>query len=148
MNAYLFTALTTRTRVRPAPGRSGLTDAIQTWDGCESLIIFGDAPDEAQKRFEARLRATPEGGNPAEVMIRKIAAAQFVDQLFTEAGPVPLNRPEIFKRVESQIESTPVDDFEQGYWLDVDQAVRPEKLSLSAGTLESDLPEDIRSGLN
>ena len=32
--------------------------------------------------------------------------------------------------------------------MDVDQVVRPEKLSFSAGTLQSDVPEDIRSGLN
>ena len=148
MNAYLFSALTTRSQIRPTVGRSGVTNAIQTWDGCESLIVFGESPDEAEKRFEARLRATPEGENPAEVAIRKITAAQFVDQLFTESGPVPLNWPEILKQVEAQFESTPVDDFEQGYWLDVEQAVRPEKLSFSAGTLQSDLPEDIRSGLN
>ena len=50
--------------------------------------------------------------------------------------------------MEASLESTPVDDFEQGYWVDVDQVVRPDKLSLSAGTLESEVPEDIRSGLN
>jgi hypothetical protein len=32
--------------------------------------------------------------------------------------------------------------------VDVDQVVRPGKLSFSAGTLPSDVPEDIRSGLN
>ena len=41
-----------------------------------------------------------------------------------------------------------MDDFEQGYWVDVDQVVRPEKLSFSPGTLQSDVAEDIRSGLN
>ncbi len=148
MNAYLFTALTTRSQVRPTTGRSGTTNALQTWDGCESLIVFGDSPDEAQKRFETGLHATPEGENPAEVAIRKIAAAQFVDQLFTESGPAPLDWPKILEQVEAQTENTPVDDFEQGYWVDVEQLVRPEKLSFSAGTLQSDLPEDIRSGLN
>lgn len=91
---------------------------------------------------------TPEGENPVEVTIRKIAAAQFMDRLFTESGDVPLNWPEILKQVESQLESTPMDDFEQGYWVDVDQVVRPDKLSFSAGTLQSDVPEEIRSGLN
>ena len=148
MHAYLFTAVATRTQVRPTAGRYGPANAIQTWDACVSSIVGGDNPDEAQKRFEASLRATPEGENPVEVTIRKIAAAQFVDQLFTESGNVPFDWPDILKQVESQTESTPVDDFEQGYWVDVDQVVRPEKLSFSAGTLPSDVPEDVRSGLN
>ncbi|MFZ0827208.1 MAG: hypothetical protein WAO02_07275 [Verrucomicrobiia bacterium] len=148
MNAYLFTAITTRHQLRPAMGRQGQSNDIRTWDGCESLIVIGDSPEEAQTRFEARLRATAEGENPVEVAIRKITAAQFVDQLFTESGPAPLDWPDILKQVEAQAEATPVDDFEQGYWVDVDQVVRPEKLSFSAGTLQSDLPEDIRSGLN
>jgi hypothetical protein len=148
MNAYLFTAVVTRSQVRPLRGRSGQVNAIQTWDSCATQIVFGDTPDEAQQRFETWLRATPEGENPVEVTIRKIAAAQFVDQLFTESGDAPLNWPKILKQVEAEAESTPVDDFEQGYWVDVDQVVRPEKLSFSANTLQSDVPEDIRSGLN
>ncbi len=148
MNAYLFTGVTTRSQVRPTPGRSGAADTIQIWDACATQIVFGDSPDEAQQRFEVWLGTTPEGENPVEVTIRKIAAAQFVNQLFTESGGVPLNWPEILKQVESQLQSTPLDDFEQGYWVDVDQVVRPEKLSFSAGTLQSDVTEDIRSGLN
>ncbi len=148
MNAYLFTAVATRFQVRPATGRSGAANVIQTWDSCASQIVFGDSPDEAQRRFETWLRTTPEGENPADIQIRKIAAAQFVDQLFTESGSAPIVWPEILKQVESQLESTPADNFEQGYWVDVDQIVRPEKLSFSAGTLQSDVPEDIRSGLN
>jgi hypothetical protein len=148
MNAYLFTGVTSRSQVRSTPGRSGPVDTIQTWDACGTLIVFGDSPEEAQKQFETWLCATPEGENPVKVTIRKIAAAQFVDQLFTDSGDTPLNWPEILKKAEAQLQSTPVDDFEQGYWVDVDQVVRPEKLSFSAGTLQSDVPEDIRSGLN
>jgi len=148
MDAYLYTGVTTRSQVRPTAGRQGPVDTIQTWDACASQIVFGDSPDEAQKQFETWLCATPEGENPAEVQIRKIAAAQFVDRLFTESGDTPLNWPEILKWAESQLQSTPMDDFEQGYWVDVDQVVRPGKLSFSAGTLQSDVPEDIRSGLN
>lgn len=148
MNAYLFAAVTTRSQVRPVTGRYGQAIAIQTWDACATRIVFGDSPGEAQQRFETWLRATPEGENPAEVAVRKIAAAQFVDQLFTESGGAPLNWPEILKQAESQLQATPVDDFEQGYWVDVDQVVRPDKLSFSANTLQSDVPEDICSGLN
>ena len=148
MNAYLFTAVSTVSQVRPTTGRYGTTNSIQTWDSCASQIVLGSSPDEAQSRFEAWLRTTPEGENPVDIKIRKIAAAQFVDQLFTESGGAPIDWPKILKLVESQLESTPADDFEQGYWVDVDQIVRPEKLSFSAGTLQSDVPEDIRSGLN
>ena len=147
MNAYLFAAVASRTQARPAPGGVG-ANFIQTWDASATQIVLGNSPDEAQKQFEAWLRAQLEGENPVEVTIRKIAAAQFVDELFTESGMVPLDWPEIVKHAQAQLESTPVDDFEQGYWVDVEQVIRPEKLSFSAGTLQSDLPEDIRSGLN
>ncbi|HTQ50843.1 MAG TPA: hypothetical protein VMJ12_09030 [Candidatus Acidoferrales bacterium] len=148
MNAYLFTGVTTRSQVRPIPGRRDAGGTIQTWDACASQIVLGDSPEEAQTKFEIWLRTMPEGENPVEVILRKIAAAQFIDQWFTESGGAPLNWPEILKRAESQLQSTPMDDFEQGYWVDVDRVVRPEKLSFSAGTLQSEVPEDIRSGLN
>ena len=148
MNAYLFSAVVNRSQVRPVPGSRGSVNALQTWDASMSQIVLDSSPDEAQKRFEAWLRATPAGENPVEVTIRKIAAAQFVDQLFTETGGAPLAWPEIPKQVLSQLESTAVDDFEQGYWVDVDQIIRPEGLSPNAEWLQKDLPEDIRSGLN
>ena len=148
MNAYLFTGVTTRSQVRPTPGRSGTVDTIQTWDNCGTQVVFGDSPDEAQKQFETWLCATPEGENPAKVTIRKIAAARFIDRLLTESGDLPLNWNQIIRQAESQLQSTAMDDFEQGYWVDVDQVVRAEKLSFSAGTLKSDVPEDIQSGLN
>jgi hypothetical protein len=151
MNAYLFTAVSTVSQVSSSScgGRcEQAAGALQVWDSCASQIVLGNSPDEAQSRFEAWLRTTPEGENPVNIQIRKIAAAQFVDQLFTESGGAPIDWPKIQKLVESQLESTSADDFEQGYWVDVDQIVRPEKLSFSAGTLQSDVPEDIRSGLN
>jgi len=148
MNAYLFSGVTTRSQVRPAPGRYGSADTIQTWDACGTQIVFGDSPGEAQKQFETWLHTTPEGENPVKVTIRKIAAAQFIDRLFTESGDAPLNWHQMIKQVESQLQSKPMDDFEQGYWVDVDQVVRANKLSFSVGTVQSDVPEDIRSGLN
>jgi anaerobic selenocysteine-containing dehydrogenase len=60
-NAYLFTAVTTQSQVRPTMGRYGQTNTIQTWDSCASLIVLGDSPDEAQTQFEAWLRRPPEG---------------------------------------------------------------------------------------
>jgi hypothetical protein len=148
MNAYLFSAVATWSQLRPNKSGYGPAETFQTWNSCVSQIVFGGSPDEAQKLFETSLRKQPEGENPVEVEIRKIAAAQFVDQLFTESGNAPMDWPKILKQAESQLESTPADDFEQGYWVDADQVVRPEKLSFSAGTLQSDVPEDIRSGLN
>lgn len=149
MNAWLFTALATRSQVRPIAGRYGpQNNFIQTWDSCVSSIVGSDSPDEAEKRFEAWLRRQPEGENPVEIRIRKIAAAQFVDCLFTESGSAPLDWPEILKQSESALQSTPVDDFEQGYWADVDEAVPPGKLSYNLELLQRDVAEDFRSGLN
>jgi hypothetical protein len=148
MNAYYLTAVITCTQIRSSQGRYGPTQSIQTWDGCPLQIVFGRSAEDAQEQFEAWLRAQPEGENPKEVIIRKIAAVPFVDQWLTESGKAPLDWLKILKQADTVLQATPVDDFEQGYWVDVDQVVRPERLSFSAGTLESDVPEDIRSGLN
>jgi hypothetical protein len=149
MNGYLYTAGLTQSQVRPTPGRGGqMVDTVQTWDGCASAIIYGGDAAQAQKRFEAWCRRTPEGQNPVETDIKKVVAAQFVDQLLTESGGQPLDWPRISQQVNDILQATAVDDFEQGYWVDINQAVPPGKISFDVGSLKRDLPEDIRSGLN
>jgi hypothetical protein len=149
MNGYLFTAGLTQTQVRPTPGRGGqMVDSIRNWDSCMSAIIYGGDTQQAQKRFEAWCRRTPEGEKPVETEIKKVVAAQFVDQLLTESGGKPLDWPEISRQVSDILQATPVDDFEQGYWVDINQAVPPGKISLDVESLKKGLPEDIRSGLN
>jgi hypothetical protein len=148
MNAYLFTAITTRSQVRKTTGRYGASESFQTWDGCASGTVLGDNPDETRERFEAWLRTQPEGENPLDTEIKLVTAAQFVDKLLTESGSAPLDWPEISKQAQAQLESSAVDDFEQGYWLDVDPVIPPGQSSLSIAALQQDLPEDIRTGLN
>jgi hypothetical protein len=148
MNGYLFTAGLTQSQVRPAPGRGGqMVDSIQTWDSCVSAIIYGGNTEQAQKRFEAWCCQTPEGQNPVETDIKKVVAAQFVDQLLTESGGQPLDWPRVSRQVNDILQATPVDHLEQGYWVDINQAVPPGKIS-DVGSLKRDLSEDIRSGLN
>jgi hypothetical protein len=125
-----------------------MVDTLQTWDDCASAIIYGGDAEQAQKRFEAWCRPPSEAENTARVEIKKVVAAQFVDQLLTESGGQPLDWPQISKQVNDILQATPVDDFEQGYWVDINQAVPPGKISFDVGSLKRDLPEDIRSGLN
>ncbi len=149
MNAYLFTAGLTQSQVRPSPGRGGqMVDSLRIWDSCMSAIIYGGDPQQAQKRFEAWCRQTPEGENPVETEIKKVGAAQFVDQLLTESGGNPWDWPRISQQVNDILQATPMDDFEQGYWVDINQAVPPGKISFDVESLKHDVPEDIRSGLN
>jgi hypothetical protein len=149
MNAYLFTAATTVSQVRSAPGAFGeSTNSIHTWDSCATLIVCGDQADQAQKQFETWLCRTPEGQNPIQAAIKKIVAAQFVDQLFTELGPEPIDWANISPRIEPTLETTETGNFEQGYWADVNQIVGTEKIPPDLESLRRDLPEDIQSGLN
>src|ERR1035438_9563038 len=125
-----------------------MVDSIRNWDSCMSAIIYGGDTQQAQKRFEAWCRRTPEGENPIETEIKKVVAAQFVDELLTESGGRPLDWPEISRQVNDILQATPVDDFEQGYWVDMNQAVPPGKISFDVESLKKGLPEDIWSGLN
>jgi hypothetical protein len=149
MNGYLFIAGVTQSQVRPLSAGGGPGGGtLQIWDGCASAIVYGGDPEQAQKRFEAWCQPAADGEPLTEVTIKKIVAAQFVDQLLTETGGQPLDWPAVAQQVNDLLQATPVDDFDQGYWVDINQAVPPEKSSDDAESLKRDLPEDIRSGLN
>jgi hypothetical protein len=149
MNGYLFTAGLTQSQVRPTSDRGGqLVDRLQTWDTCASAIVYGGDAEQAQKRFEAWCRLIPDGENPVEMDFKKLVAAQFVDQLLTESGGKPVDWPQISGRVNDILQATPVDDFEQGYWVDLNEAMPAGKISFDIESLKHDLPEGIRSGLN
>jgi hypothetical protein len=149
MNAYLFTSISTITQVRPTARTLHQTiNTLQTWDASRSLVVLEENPAKAQQLFEECSRMQPQDQNPMQIDVRRIAGAQFVDQLLTEERNETLDWHKVSKQELSQVESTPVDYFEQGYWVDVDQAVRPGKLSANIDALRGDLPQDISAGLN
>ena len=135
MNGYFFAASFTRHLVNLGPVRTA----------CHSLIVCAASAEEAQKRFEEGLRAQPEGEAPARTQINKMVSAPFLDKLLTEKETAPIDWPQIAKQAQADLESIPVDDFEQGYWVDVNAVIGP---SPDLEALRRDLPEDIRSGLN
>jgi hypothetical protein len=149
MNAYLFNAGVSQAQVRPSPNRSGqMMDRLQTWDSCLTAIVYGGDAERAQKKFEAWCCSSPEGEKTIETEIKKVLAAQFVDQLFTESGGEPPDWPKISQQVNDILQTSAVDDFEQGYWVEINDVVPPGKTSFSIEALKQGLPEDIRSGLN
>ena len=148
MNAYLFAAITTRSQLRPNPGRSGPAETFQTWDDISSLIILAENAAAAQERFEDILQYQPEDQPPLQTKVRKIAAAQLAEHLITESGEAPLDWDEIYKQIGSQVQSEPVDDFEQGYWLDVEIAVPRKPLAPDVEGLQQILSAEDRTGLN
>jgi hypothetical protein len=109
------------------------------------LILIADTADQAQARFEAWLCTQPEGGNPVETEINRIVGAQFYEQLLTETGPAPIDWRQVAEQGCSDVDAIPVDDFEQGYWVDVNTVVSP---GSNLDALRQNLPEDVSSGLN
>jgi hypothetical protein len=148
MSAFFFVAGVTRSQVRPSRNQYETTETYQTWDACESGIIYGGELGDAQKQFEATCLLSSEGQKPVETVIKRLVGAQIIEQLLTESGPRPLNWPDIEREVGEEVSATPVDDFEQGYWVDVNQALPPGRTTPDSESLQRDLPEDIRSGLN
>jgi hypothetical protein len=146
--AYFLTAAARCAKVSRVTARTGWADSIQVWDACIPKIVFGNSPEDAKTRFETSLQRSAEGEEPREIIIRKITQTPVVDRLLTESASSPIDWPSVLKQFIASLEATPEDDFEQGYWVDVHQVVRADKLSFSVGTLESEVPEDIRSGLN
>jgi hypothetical protein len=147
-NAYYLTAIYTCAQVRRNTRQSGPSETIEVWDGSSPAIAFSPSQDEAQNLFENALCEQSAEEGPKEITIRKFYLAPIVGQLLTESGNVPLNWPRILEKSDSLLQSTPTDDFEQGYWVDVDTVVPSDRISFSLGTIESNVPEEVRSGLN
>jgi hypothetical protein len=152
---YLFTAGVTVTQMRPsATVRAG--KSLQSWDSCMSAIIYGADLARAQQAFEDWCHGSNEGEDPAQTEIKKIVAAQVLDQLLTESGREELDLSQFPTRVLESISTTqPEDagelespDLQEGYWVDINQVIRPECARLEMESLKRGLPEDISSGLN
>ncbi len=141
MNAYLFNAGVGR-------AQNHSTRGFLSWDSCESAIVLGNDAEEAQKKFEAWCCTSPDGENPVESVVKRVVAAQFIEQLVTESGNRQLDWEEISRRVVDTVSATPSDDFEQGYWADVNQVVPAFNLAPDLDALKRDLPDEIESGLN
>ena len=149
MNAYYLTGIYRCAQVCEDKRASRPRETIEVWDAAMPVIAFSTSPYDAERLFESELRKEPEGNErPREITIRKVFTAPIIGQLLTESGNVPLNWQKVLEKSDALLQSTPVDDFEQGYWVDVDTTVRLDKLSFSLGTLQSDVPEGVRSGLN
>lgn len=148
-NAYYLTGFYRCAQIRVNTRRSGPSETPEVWDASLAVIAFSPSPFDAERLFESELVKQPEGDErPREVTVQKVFVAPIIGQLLTESGNVPLNWPRILETAELLLESMPVDDFEQGYWVDADQTIRPDRLSFSLGTLQSDVPEEVGSGLN
>ena len=148
MNAYLFTAWVNRVVSRTLRGRGGDYETLGTVDGCDTLIVCSDKPEDAEHKFKQWLARPSDPGQPASVTIRKVFATQVMEHLFTESGTQPLDWRKMVDEIGAEAESTAVDDFEQGYWLDANEAVGPGSKIGSIDSLREGLPDDVRSGLN
>lgn len=149
MNAYLFSAGYTTTAAVPRLASSGQTvETLQTWDSTSSAIFHGPDAETAQQCFEAWLCQPQDAEQPSQTVVKKIVAAQLVDQLLTESGNLTLGWPEIAQRTWDRLQTIEQDDFEQGYWVELNQVCPPENISADLDSLQRELPDDIRSGLN
>jgi hypothetical protein len=147
MNAYLFSSISTVSQVRPI-GDFRRTETLQTWDTSASFIIIAENSHKAQALFEECIRFQSQDEKPKQIEVRKITGAQFLDQMLTEKGNEPLDWRQIQERALIQVESTAIDSFEQGYWVDVDHAVPREKLSPNIEALQADLSQELSTDLN
>src|SRR5437879_5381747 len=118
MNAYLFSSSSTLSQVRPI-GDFRRTETLQTWDTSASFIIIAEYSDKAQALFEECVRFQSPDEKPKQIEVRKIAGAQFLDQVLAENGSGPLDWRQIQELALAQVESTAIDSSEQGYWIDV-----------------------------
>jgi hypothetical protein len=148
MNGYLLTAWVARIVSRTNRSGRGDYDTLGSVDTCETLIVCADNPEEAEHRFKQSLVQASGSEQSVSVTIRKVFAAPVMGYLFTESGAQPLDWRKTVEDISAEAESSAVDDFEQGYWLDVSEAVPFGLKTDSIDSLRGSLPEDMSSGLN
>ncbi len=86
--------------------------------------------------------------NSLPTTIAKVVVTPFMEQLLNEAGYTPIDWPKISEQMAASATDLPDEDFEQGYWVDVDNVVPLESAGCDVESLQTNLSEDIRSGLN
>jgi hypothetical protein len=101
---------------------------------------------QTQEKLEKEIIIPRNDGTQAE--IKKIIAAQFLDQLLAESGNSAIDWQSLCHRAAARAEATPTDDFEQGYWVDINNVLAPDRIAGSMAELEAGLPADVRDGLN
>jgi hypothetical protein len=136
MNAYLFTGCVSQYN------KGNFSDF------CSTLIVYGADEEASWKSFEKWLLRSDTGEDPISKKVEKIVGAPFLDQLFTETGFAPLDWDDLWEEAERIIEGTDADETGQGYWVDGNQCVNPNRLAGNLDSLQRDLPEEISSGLN
>lgn len=148
MNAYLFSTLATVSRWGENKSAYGPEEGWVTWVSNSNFTVLGETPEEVQSSIEASMKLSSNTEHPDQVDIIRISGAQFVECLLTETGDEPINWPETCKVVQRRLEVADPNDFEPGYWVDVNLVVRPGEVSESLDALRTAVPEDIASGLN
>lgn len=136
MKAYLFTAWVNRFQQG------------HFVDSCSSIILAGLEEEQARQWYEQHLLSPGDTEQSGPAKIGRIVTAPVLEQLLTEAGPVPIDWKQLAEDSGRDLETAQSDDFEQGYWVDCNQYLLPGKLAGSVDVLQRELPEDIRSGLN
>ena len=157
MHGYLFAARVTSGQVRPTPAGSGRTVMRpQIWTGCQTCAVYASDQSAAQKLFEDGLQNRSGAGAAGDIKllkVEKIISVQFLDQILTETGILPIEwhklnqqfQDEMRARAGDEKADVQIDDFEQGYWLDPATDI---PLVSSMDLLRRQLPQDISSGLN
>lgn len=152
MNAYLFSSDATISKMDKAVSEEASTGALalanqyRNWDVCVDTIVIAETPEAGEALFRQWLTAPKEDSTVTE--IRQVTAAQFFDQLLTEAGPAPLDWPSISEAATTQAETLPADDSEQGYWVDVNTVFNRGVLPPNVEELRAALAPDFTEGLN
>lgn len=136
VNAYLFTGCVSQYH------KGNFSDS------CSTLIVYGADEEASWKAFEKWLLRSDVGEDPIPKKVEKIVGAPFLDQLFTETGFAPLDWDDLWEEAQRTIEGTAADETGQGYWVDCNQCFNLNHLPANLESLQKELPEEIRSGLN
>jgi len=118
------------------------------FDTCSSVIYHDCDEPSARARFEDGLQHGGRAEDEHPRKIEQITVSPIVDRLFTETGDEPLDWAAVDAQAGQVLEAGEAAYEQQGYWADCNELVSPARLASDIASLQRNLPDEVRSGLN
>lgn len=122
------------------------TGMLRDW--CLGSIIYDAEEAKARDWFQTYIEQSHAHAEVGPPQISKLTATPVLPDLLTEAGPVPIQWPQLAEEVHASLQETGEFIHELGFWVDCDQTIPPRPRATDPETLRRSLPADLVETLN
>lgn len=136
MSAFLFNAWVSQIQ----------KGSLHEWS--VAAVLVGAPEPEARVWYEDHLVQAYASESPVPARIEHLVSAPFLPDWLGLSGPQPANWAELIAATAPADAPDSEEDWEAGFWVDCDEALRGTESITDADALRAHLAADIRDGLN